>query len=256
MKYILLLSLFFISPFSLAEETATEQTDAQALYEQGIGHLRWIVFPSDFRKAIGLIEKSARLGYAEAQIHLGSLYGSGTIATYFRGVEKWNTKESRLNDPGRAEDVRRALHWFEKAGNQGDAEIQYEVGRRMYLIYDESENVEDKDRALHWLEKAAQQGDAEMQYRVGRIMYKKVYGESENVEDKDRALHWLEKAAQQGDAEMQYRVGKIIHEDLYSWSGNVEDIDRALHWLQQSADQGHKEAIDLLSEINFLNEPL
>ena len=170
MKYILLFSLFFISPFSLAEETTTEPTEAQALYEQGMEYLGW--FPN-FRKAIPLLEKSARLGYAEAQVVIGQFYAVGLVAKYFRGVRN---KKSILNDSGRAEDVRQARYWFEKAGNQGDAEIQY-------------------------------------------------------------------------------RVGLIMHDDLYyDREKNLEDKNRALHWLQQSADQGHKEAIDLLSEINSADE--
>ena len=160
MKYILLLSLFFISSFSLAEETATEPTEAQALYEQGMRHIKrrayWTTLPAaDFRRAIPLIEKSARIGHVEAQVTLGALYASGSFAFAYRALKQ----EEIYNDRGRAEDVRKANHWLEKAAKQGDARIQYRVGKIMYEeLYNLSGTLKERNRALYWLQKSADQG--------------------------------------------------------------------------------------------------
>ena len=158
MKYILLLSLFFVSSFSCSEET-TKKTEAQTLYEQGMKHIKgWFAGPAHFRKAFPLLEQSAKLGHAEAQVSLGYYYIIGYVAESFREV--YNNKKSILNDPGRAEDVRQAKHWLEKAAQQGDAKMQFRVGKIMYndLYYAREKNLEDKNRALYWLQKSADQG--------------------------------------------------------------------------------------------------
>ena len=168
MKYILLFSLFFASSFSLAEEnsnTATEQTEAQVLYDRGQMHILKFLFPETeeqraiekIQKGFLLLEESARLGHAEAQILLGFLYVSGYVAVAFRGIEL--EEEEILNDPDRAEDIRRAEHWLEKAAKQGAPKIQYGVGEMYKSLYDLSRNLKHKNRALHWLKKSADQGN-------------------------------------------------------------------------------------------------
>ena len=169
MKYILLFSLFFINSFSLAEETlntetATEKTDAQALFERGQEHITGFfsalmkeqIAIEEIKKGFSLLEESARLGHAWAQFDLGYLYAFGAVAIAFRGVGIEEIKNN--NYPDRAEDIRRAEHWFEKAAKQGDAEIQYEVGTLYDRLYDESENLKHKQRAFFWLIKSADQG--------------------------------------------------------------------------------------------------
>ena len=159
MKYILLFSLFFINPLSLAEETTTEPTEAQTLYEQGWENLTGaVVAHAEIQTAFHYFEQSANLGHAEAQVTLGFLYASGSIAFAFRNVEP----EDRYYDSGHTEDLRQAKHWLEKAAQQGDADIQYRVGKIIHEdLYSWSGNVEDKNRALHWLQQSADQGHQE-----------------------------------------------------------------------------------------------
>ena len=162
MKYILLLSLFFVSSFSYSKETATEPMDAQALNELGEEYFNNALLNQEEQAAVenlqiafALFEQSSRLGYAKAQSNLGFLYLVGYVAFAFRGL----LGEDIINDPDRAEDIRQGLHWLDKAANQGDANIQYEVAELLYRSYQQNENLEYKKKALHWLQQSADQGN-------------------------------------------------------------------------------------------------
>ena len=79
---------------------------------------------------------------------LGGMYYTG------EGVEK---------------DYKKALHWYEKPAQQGDAEAQAVLAGMYY----EGKGVSKNHRkALHWCEESAQQGYAHAQYNLSIMMYK------------------------------------------------------------------------------------
>ena len=174
MKYILLLSLFFVSSFSLAEETSntetkTEQVDAQALFDLGDRYFKTArLFPKEeklfivknFKRAFDLFEQAAKLGHTEAQIALGWFYLSG-YAAITRGL---TNEEDIKNDPVfKNEDFHQSIYWLDKAAEQGDAKIQYHVARILYdgYIWERGNHLEYKKKALHWLTISAAQGNQE-----------------------------------------------------------------------------------------------
>ena len=173
MKYILLLSLFFISSFSL---TATEPTDAQTLYEQGIeyviiAHSTDVNDIENLQNGFSVLKQSARLGHVEAQLALGRLYLEGYPAIAYRGFLK--SYESRFflmpdlirvgNDPDRLEDIQQGIDWLDKAVNQDDSKVvQYKAGELLYrLSHFYWDHLEYKKKALAWLQQSADQGHQE-----------------------------------------------------------------------------------------------
>jgi len=123
------------------------------------------------------------------------------------------------NDP--LADLRNLVH-------QGDAEAQYELGRR---YYDGEGVAKDTLEAVKWFRKAADQGHAFAQTGLGRC-YRDGLGVKK---DAIEAMKWFRKAAEQGDAFCQtslgncYRVGEGVAKD---------DVE-AVKWYRKAAEQGH-----------------
>jgi len=64
--------------------------------------------------------------------------------------------------------MRLALHWLEKAANQGDLQAQIEMGD-IYLSAANNGIRQDYTKARHWYEKAAAQGAAYAQRRLDEM---------------------------------------------------------------------------------------
>lgn len=110
---------------------------------------------------------------------------------------------------------------------QGDAEAQYNLGRR-YLL---GEGVEKNPaEAVKWWRKAAEQGLAEAQFRLGGC-----YDRGEGVpKDELEAVKWIRKAAEQGQAAAQAIFGS--HYD--NGRGVPKNTAEAVKWYRLSAEQG------------------
>ncbi|MGM0593113.1 MAG: tetratricopeptide repeat protein [Pseudomonadota bacterium] len=113
------------------------------------------------------LRRQAGQGDAWAQLNLGAAYDNGM------GVER---------------DVDRALHWYQKAAEQGLAKAQFNLAH--LLVSEEISPV----AAAEWMLKAAKQGMADAQFLMGVI-----YAEGIGVAADDaKAVHWLERAEAQG----------------------------------------------------------
>jgi len=87
--------------------------------------------------------QTAEQGDAEAQNHMGFIYGTGN------GVPK---------------DYAEAVKWFRKAAEQGHAQAQFNLG----VMYDKGEGVpEDYVESYMWLNLAAAQGDEKAKQNKG-----------------------------------------------------------------------------------------
>ncbi len=119
---------------------------------------------------IQTLKQQAEQGDAWAQLNLGAAYDNGI------GVER---------------DIQQALHWYQKAAEQGLAKAQYNLAH--LLATEEISTV----AAAKWMLKAANQGMADAQYLMGVI-----YAEGLGAEiDDKKAVFWLKKAISQGHQE-------------------------------------------------------
>jgi TPR repeat protein len=106
-----------------------------------------------------------------AQVNLGNRYAFG------RGV---------------ARDPERALYWYRRAAEQGDASAQNNLG----VMYANGQGVRQDDaQAVHWYRLAAEQGHALAQYNLGGML-----GSGRGAaRDPVRAYMWMLLAADAGE---------------------------------------------------------
>lgn len=116
---------------------------------------------------IAKLMKGATAGNAYDQLNLGAAYDQGI------GVKQ---------------DIRKALHWYEKAAEQGLAEAQFNLA---HLLVEAEISA---STAAEWMRKAADQGLTDAEFLMGVI-----YAEGMGVEvNKDEARVWLQKAIDKG----------------------------------------------------------
>ena len=182
-----------------------EKNDPEALFVGGL-----VLISSNPSVGLGLIEKSAGLGYIDAQDNLASLYLKGVIVP---------------------QDYAQAASWFRKAADEGDAAAQDGLG----LLYNGGLGVpQDHVQAASWYRKAAEQGYADAQYNLG-VMYK--YGQGV-PQDYAQAVSWYRKAAEQGDADAQFNLGNMYN----NGQGVPQDYAQAVSWYRKAAEQGNADA--------------
>jgi len=119
------------------------------------------------------LRKKAEQGDAEAQLNLGTMYGSGR--------------------DGAGQNATEAIKWLRKAADQGEKHAQNYLG----IMYSQGRGVaKDEAEGVKWFRKAAEQGYAESQCYLG-IAYLYGIGVSRDVK---QAKIWLKKSAAQKDA--------------------------------------------------------
>ena len=122
--------------------------------------------------AVDVLKRSANLGYAPAQFHLGKLYEDGS-----NGVSK---------------DLGQARRWTERAARGGDPKAMFNYG--LYLA--NGEGVARDDRAaVDWFHRAADAGVKDAQFNLA-VMIQQGRGASVNAAD---AYKWYLIAAADGD---------------------------------------------------------
>ncbi|GHT32988.1 hypothetical protein AGMMS49592_0710 [Endomicrobiia bacterium] len=110
------------------------------------------------------------------------------------------------DNKGVEKNYRKALSWFAKSAERGNAKAQYNLGKMYYF----GEGVaRDHRQAFSWYKKAAEQGDANAQYCTGMMCYN---GEGV-AKDYKEAMKWYLKSSEQGHAEAQYRLEWMCYND-------------------------------------------
>ena len=129
-------------------EAAAKAKNPQALFRMGVFHLDGLgPIEKNEKKAAEYFYESAKMGYAQAQYNLASLFAEG------RGVMK---------------DDAAALFWYLQAAKNGDAASARIIG----LFYLEGRGVSRSiTKAEQWLKKAAEGGDLEAQ-RILRTRFR------------------------------------------------------------------------------------
>ena len=138
-----------------------------------------------------------------------------------------------LHGDGVKRDLKKAAFLIAKAAEQGNARSQFNLG----FMYLHGEGVEqDLEKGVLWTTKAAEQGNAAAQFNLG-LMYLK--GEGVAEWDLEKAADWLAKAAEQGDAKAQFNLGI-----MYLYGAGVEkSLEKAVLWVMRAAEQDYAPAL-------------
>ncbi len=165
----------------------------------------------DYAAALKHYQKAAELGYAPAQVNLGSMFFEG------QGVPR---------------DFDEALKWYRIAANQGYVSAQFNLG----MLHEQSDGVlQDFEQAMRWYHRAAEQGHAPAQVNLGS-MYFEGRGVPRNFQE---ALRWYHQAAEQGHAPAQFNLGVIYAEGK---AEIAKDPVKAHVWFSRAAVLGDEDA--------------
>jgi len=120
------------------------------------------------------------------------------------------------------QDDEQAVNWFRKAGSQGYARAQYNLG---WMYEPWSGRRARLPQAVLWIRKAAEQGNVLAQYNLGLM-----YANAEGVRQDDaEAIDWLGRAAKQGFARAQEVLSRreaIARGSSDGTSGSLSELTR------------------------------
>jgi hypothetical protein len=157
------------------------------------------------------VESAAKNGHAGAETEIGYRY-------YF-------------GQGGVSQDYSKALYWFRKSADQGDAGGENGLG----IIYLSGAGVpKDYALALVWYRKAADQGYDAAENDLG-YMYEFGRGVQQ---DYAMALVWFHKSAEQNNDLAFENLGYVY----LNGHGVPKDIAQARVWFQKAADEGNENA--------------
>ena len=181
--------------------------------------------------------EKAEAGDAAAQWWLGASYqyGVGAEKNHRQALHWYRLAARQGSQPaqnmlqalsGQARERQLEQQLLEHA-EQGDAQAQYEVGRRFW----NGDGVDqDHKQAADWFDRAARQGLAAAQCALGLC-----YERGDGVEqDMWQAAAWYQWAAQQDDVEAQLRLSECYEKGR----GVPKDKEKAAEWLYKAAQHG------------------
>lgn len=178
---------------------------------------------NDKKKAFSLYEKSAKIGFPEAQFELSNCY---------------------LKGDGVASNINKARYWLNKAAKQGNTKAIITLA----MFNSSTGTPEEKNKAINLIKETANSGLPYAQYILS-MMY--LSGESieKNIE---KSFFWAQKSANSGYLEAQNLVGLMYEQGI----GTNKNIKNALKWYEKSAKQGsvvaHKNRTRVI--VNFMKE--
>ena len=230
---------------------AADAGDAEAQFY--LAYCHWFGFgvSKDWTKAAMWYQLAAEQGHSFAKLQLGYCYFFGL------GVAKDEAKAEQLFREGdyakacnlvgheyasgfdSAKDYTKAMQWYRKAADLGDAEGQYNVAG----LYRWGDGVpKSVSEAEKWYLKAAEGGYSSAWNSLGDI-----YRDGAEGVEKDyaKAMYWYRKDADEGHSWSQYEVGQMYE----NGEGVSKSIPEAKKWYQKAADQGYQEAIDALNRL-------
>ena len=232
------------TPFAVAGAKSTRALRREWEQKQGPGLdqllMEWFIGShqkKDATAAERCFREKAEAGDAAAQWWLGASYqyGVGAEKNHRQALHWYRLAARQESQP--AQDMLQALsgqarerqleqHLLEHA-EQGDAQAQYEVGRRFW----NGDGVDqDHKQAADWFDRAARQGLAAAQCALGLC-----YERGDGVEqDMWQAAAWYQWAAQQDDAEAQLRLSECYEKGR----GVPKDKEKAAEWLYKAAQHG------------------
>lgn len=200
--------------------------------------------------AISCFEKVvAATNDAEALLYIGFCYEGQdgddesirdyekAITWYRKAAEKGNARAQNVmgnryyNGKCVEQNYVEAVKWYRKAAAQGWVFAQFTLG----ACYEKGMGVgQDFAKAVEWYTKAAEQGHAGAQNNLGNC-YLNGRGVAQNMGE---AFNWYTKAAENGDEVAQYNLGWCYREG----TGVETDYAKAIEWYTKAAEQGYTNA--------------
>jgi len=217
-------------------------TNIALMYANGKGVAR------DTTQAVIWFRRAAEGGDPSAQYNLALMYqrGEGVPQDYKEAV-RWLTSaadrnlmpamldlaEISLQPPNSAlaADVGRAVQYYEKAANLGNASAQATLGT---IFMKGLQGKVDYEQAVKWYRKAADQGEPDGELGLG-VSFALGHGVPVDFE---QARRLLTTAADKGQIEAQYDLALMCEEG----KGAPADQDLAAHYYQMAADRGMAKA--------------
>lgn len=166
------------------------------------------------RHGVEIIGDLAIEGYSQAQVMLGFLYMNGYHVP---------------------QNTDKALKWFKKADEQGDADALVGVA----FLY--GEIIGDSDKASLFIKEAAEKGSKTGQFFLAEAYDYGKWGLSENIHEAEK---WYKKAAQQDDNKAKFRLGRIYVEN----NDMGYDTKNGIKLIEKAAQDGDCEARDYLGD--------
>ena len=232
------------TPFAVAGAKSTRALRREWEQKQGPGLdqllMEWFIGShqkKDATAAERCFREKAEAGDAAAQWWLGASYqyGVGAEKNHRQALHWYRLAARQGSQP--AQDMLQALSGQARErqleqqllehAEQGDAQAQYEVGRRFW----NGDGVDqDHKQAADWFDRAARQGLAAAQCALGLC-----YERGDGVEqDMWQAAAWYQWAAQQDDVEAQLHLSECYEKGR----GVPKDKGKAAEWLYKAAQHG------------------
>jgi len=225
---------------------ASELGDKECTYAVANMYMTGFGCEQDFSKAYSYFEKCE--GLADADLGMNMAYckiqmNEGKIDDTVLGLlvgeaTKGNVTAQRIlgdsyaNGNGVATDASKALEWYMKAADQGDAYSQY--ASSVFLLSGKAPIVQDHAKGIAYLEKAAASGlpgaqnDLAMFYLGGQFVEK----------DVAKGLKLMEESSAAGNPYSRNTLGSIY----YQGELVQKDVSKALKLFQSAAVQGLPDA--------------
>lgn len=149
----------------------------------------------------------------------------------------------------RKKDLEKALSWYEKAGNLGDASSMLQAG---WLLIDEESPLHDSHRAYLWFLKGAALGFSGTEYELGYC-----YWQGSGVErDVDKAIILFKRAVDHGSMEACGTLWQIYaREGRTDDKGHVHyDKEEAFRYLKLGVERGDQDGIMVLAMCYLTGE--
>lgn len=216
----------------------------------------------DYKIAIPMLEKAAKLNHSPSQYLLGKIYKEGKgISKNVAKAKKWLSKsasnnylksrvllrellsEENKNNRSKLKSASSRYNFsadaaYLLAAKKGDVDAQYNLGS----MYVEGETIEGKtSEGLRWLRRAANRGHLEAQLKLAELLFKGVDVDRDYVE----SAKWYLQAARQGHSGAQYSLANMHRKGL----GLEKNINEAQRWYRKAAKQGHIKAKDTLASL-------
>ena len=159
---------------------------------------------NNIEEAIGILQKAAELGEAEAAEELSSIYSF------------------------EYKDHHKEMQWLKKAVDMGSTSAFNRIG----VMYERGEGVEQNyDTAIAWYKKGADAGDIYAIKNLAYIYSSSDFGEQNYIE----AIKWYKKAAELGDTQAMYDIGCLYDE---GGNGIARDLESARKWYKMASERG------------------
>lgn len=262
--------------------------DADAMNTVGYMYLMGKGIDKDKEKAVRYLKDAFEHGSAQAAFRLAQLYDNGECYTdpdLDRAVD-WYQKSADLGyadaeyalagvllmQDSKYFNVKRALTWLAKAADQGHHESEHQLGL-MYaygsnglrrsppkaiklltaaceggnqqamvdyanLCFEGQALPQDLAAAAKWFQEAAKTYSGVAEYALG-CMYGNGYYFKKDAKE---SAKWFQEAAEGGEPNSQYALGCYYYEGR----GVAKDDHEALVWFQEAAEQGHPGAMAFL----------